>query len=229
MLGSIEPRACSAGTYSASPKSATCNPCKPATFQEKSGQIACDDVSHTGLEPQTSRPLDRSATHTCEPCFGQCGAGFYCPRGSISKTPIACNPGSYVLPNMVGWTGQDNCTTCPETKWCPGGSSQPKKCAGGSKGNLTGLANCFACDAGKYQDAQGQSDCKECELGGYCTESTVVPTRCAPGTFGNRTGREVQADCFLCPAGSACERGAEVHALCPAGTFANVSGMPNCL
>ena len=186
-------------------------------------------MCHTGLEPQASRPQAGLTTHTCEPCLGQCGAGFYCPRGSISKTPIACDPGTYVLPGMVGWTGQHNCSTCPETKWCPGGGSLPKMCAGGSKGNLTGLANCFACEAGKYQDAQGQPDCKECELGGYCPESTVVPTRCAPGTFGNRTGREVQADCFLCPAGSACVFGAEDHALCPAGTFANVSGTPDCL
>ena len=186
-------------------------------------------MRRTGLELLTSRPPAGLPTHTCEPCLGQCGAGFYCPRGSISKTPIACDPGTYVLPGMVGWTGQHNCSTCPETKWCPGGGSQPKMCAGGSKGNLTGLANCFACEAGKYQDAQGQPDCKECELGGFCTESTVVPTRCAPGTFGNRTGREVQADCFLCPAGSACVFGAEDHALCPAGTFANVSGTPDCL
>jgi hypothetical protein len=42
------------GTFSASFKSATCNPCNPQTFQEKTGQTTCDEVCHTyrtGLKP----------------------------------------------------------------------------------------------------------------------------------------------------------------------------------
>ena len=190
-------------------------------------------MPHTGLEPRTTDPQDAQTglnTHTCAPLLGQCGPGFYCPRGSISRTPISCDPGTYVrAEDTEGWTGQEDCTTCPKTKWCPGGGSEPKECAAGSKGNETGLANCYACEAGKYQSFQAQEDCEECELGGYCPESAAVTTRCTPGTFGNRTGRKVQADCFTCPPGSACVLGAENNAPCPAGTFANVSGTPDCL
>ena len=74
-LGATKPRDCSAGTFSASSRSATCSPCEPTYFQERTGKTECD----------------------------ACGAGFYCPRGSISKTPIACDPGTFVPTGMVGW------------------------------------------------------------------------------------------------------------------------------
>ena len=201
--GSTEPRDCSAGTFQDEERQGTCKPCEPGSFQDITRQTACK----------------------------ACGGGFYCPRGSISKTPIACDPGTFVRqfsPQWEEWTGQHNCTTCPMRSWCPGGGSDKKDCPSGTKGNETGLANCFACEAGKYQDQQGQSMCLGCDLGGYCRESAVVPTRCEAGTFGNRTNRTTQDDCFICPAGSSCALGASENTECAAGTVTNATGRAEC-
>ena len=50
------------------------------------------------------RPDRPEYTHTCAPWFGQCGPGFYCPRGSISKTPISCDRAPSCCP--AWWAGR---------------------------------------------------------------------------------------------------------------------------
>ena len=51
-----------------------------------------DAVCHRGLEPQTSRPPDRSATHTFEPCLGQVvtiGGGAVHDAGKLVRLWLA--------------------------------------------------------------------------------------------------------------------------------------------
>ena len=86
---------CRRGAASRASRSRTSRPARRASSRRPSSCSVC----HRGLEPRTSRPQAeprtsrqgprhcRSATHTCEPCLGQCSPYSSCASYGPSGAP----------------------------------------------------------------------------------------------------------------------------------------------
>ena len=190
--------------------------CLPGTIAATARSTNCSQCPATTYQPS------RGASH----CLS-CGDGWYCPTGSSVRIPASCLPGTF-LPSGVTFFSDADCETCPVTKYCSGGNTGAKLCSSGSFANVTGLAECYECAAGRYQQAAGSTACETCPLGGYCEANTAVPTRCAAGSFGNESGLTSQEGCHDCPAGSACSLGATAPTPCAAGSVSNLTNAETC-
>ena len=106
-----------------------------------------------------------------------------------------CTAGTY-LPAGRTYTAPADCAPCPLGMWCSGDSSEPRKCAVGSFANVSGLARCFDCEPGSYQDRRGGTGSLVCPVGAYCAgEGASAPTPCPGGSWSNRTGLRSEHEC----------------------------------
>lgn len=184
---------------------------------------------------------------------GPCDAGFWCIKGSSTKTPLD------------GVTG----SACITGHFCPQGTPMPLPCRLGSWSNSTGLkeiSECQDCPGGQYCNGTGLAEpsgpcsarfyCSQnsstptpddngvtgapCPIKTYCPEGTAVPIPCAHGTYMTNTGADACWPCTpghycisggdpeKCPAGYYCPEGTGiVWQPCPTGTFSNTIGLSN--
>ena len=87
--GSVTPKTCSQGTYSADWGSPKCEDCVAGTFNDATGQDEATDC-----EACVAGQYSVGGTHTCLQCNGTCPAGqgyAVCPAGSDEATD-SCTP-----------------------------------------------------------------------------------------------------------------------------------------
>ncbi|XP_069750647.1 neurogenic locus notch homolog protein 4-like [Narcine bancroftii] len=161
----VTPHPCPSGTYSndtGNKKESNCQPCLSGQFCDGSGNEAPD---------------------------GPCLAGFYCPPGQSSASPI-----SYV---------------CPVGYFCPKGTSIPVKCKGGTYQAQEGQDLCEPCPAGffcPFANDSGERFPELCPKGFFCPIGTTLGTEhpCAEGTYGPWPGAVSALGCVPCLAGMHC-------------------------
>ena len=78
---------------------------------------------------------------------GDCSAGYYCPEGSSSSTPLQYR--------------------CSSGYKCPGGTGEPIPCDPGTYQDSSGQSSCLACPPGYYCDPPF-SQKLPCKAGYYC-------------------------------------------------------------
>ena len=116
-----------------------------------------------------------------------------------------CPPGTYSLNCSVlaeGESSDNNCQTCHEGLFCPGGTYPPRQCP---SGNFCpeGTDYPISCPKGHYCP-QGSRAAMPCEVGTYnsltrrSNESACV--KCRPGQYNGKSGMEA---CFPCSKSSA--------------------------
>ena len=166
-LGAKTWNLCSPGTFAANGSSPTCLPCPETTYQPGSGSTGCI----------------------------VCGDGYHCPEGSSVRIPASCFEGTY-LPSGTTYIVQADCKACPVASWCSGGRSAPKTCSAGSFGNISGLANCISCEAGRFQSKSNATACEQCKPGSYCEEGAPAALPCPTGRFSAETSLASAAECM---------------------------------
>jgi hypothetical protein len=178
-----------------------------------------------------------------------CDAGYACPAGSTSGTPVAamCPAGKYSL------AGATSCSNCDAGYACPSGSTSSTPVAAicpAGKYSVSGATSCSDCDAGYVCPSgsttaspvaaicpvgkfslSGATSCSNCDAGYAClagsTSSSPEAVRCIAGKF-SLSGATSCSDCdagYACPSGST--TASPVAAMCPAGTF-SLSGATSC-
>ncbi|XP_046361832.2 sushi, von Willebrand factor type A, EGF and pentraxin domain-containing protein 1-like isoform X2 [Haliotis rufescens] len=174
-----------------------------------------------------------------EPQFDDCGPGLITRNSYNSKTCIMCPVGTYSMNRTcmdcpVGQfqdlEGQLECQQCPDntTTMAEGATNSTDcrtPCAPGYSSS-SGLATCFPCPAGTYQEIPASRTCLDCpantstlhqgaESAGQCQHV------CLPGSYG-QGGIE---PCELCPFGSYQPLGGSTGCLlCPGTKMANTTG-----
>ncbi|EKX44318.1 hypothetical protein GUITHDRAFT_72334, partial [Guillardia theta CCMP2712] len=159
-----------------------CTPCLPGRFCDQPGLIEPNGVCSAGYYCPVG---SSSAT----PLNFSCLEGGYCPEGVAY--PIACPPGTY-NPAISSKRLLD-CLSCPPGMYCDGErNEQPDGyCKAG-----------FFCTEGSSTPVPFESSSGDiCPMGHFCPEGSHVPLPCAPGSFAARVGQE---QCTPCPAGYVC-------------------------
>lgn len=130
---------------------------------------------------------------------GTCSAGFYCPYGATTATPVCnstyCSSGGRCVPGQL----------------CPNATVVPSPCPGGVycadySGAITGLCSAgYYCIQGSYTsspvalfDSSNRTIGDVCPLGYYCLAGTAVPVSCPLGSF-SAVGSSAPIDCHPCP------------------------------
>ena len=179
-IGSTQPTACNPGSYSGA-GSGACVPCEKGTYQDATGASQCKD----------------------------CTAGHYCPEGATVPLSAACEPGTFLNPDVNTFSGQGDCLDCTVGHFCFGGAVGQIECGSGTYASVERLTECRECDEGSFQKERGATACEVCGAGHYCGRGAVAETPCPGGTFSNRTGRSRPDQCedvpvhFWAPLGSA--------------------------
>lgn len=191
------PTICTAGNYCGLGV-ATVSPCNAGTYNSETGQGSSDScqqctAGHACLSP---------AKQTIDPVNDQCDAGYWCEKGSSSKTPSDST--------QVG--------ECIIGHYCVQGSQRPLPCPKGKYSPTKTTAavddtHCEACTGGKYCDEYGLSDItsKNCEEGYYCPQ-------------GSKSIRET-----ICEKGHICGPGVLDHFECAEGYYQPNFAATNCL
>ena len=138
---------------------------------------------------------------------GNCSAGYYCPGGQDSPTPVGLE-----------------CTT---GHYCPSGSPSPIRCPSGNYQDDIGQSECKGCPAGYYCDNTNAPvvlyNNSACPEGFYCPVNTTFATEypCLVGTFSNTTHRTDASECQTCSGGMYCSQTglAEPEGPCDAGYY----------
>ena len=179
-------------------------------------EITCDPGMYMSNPRSGRQESDKAAD-----CVN-CGAGYYCPRGSRNYPAtkrFPCPAGTFAntcdtCGSVEQFESEDQCTPCPAGTYCPEIAmattvewlNDNNKCNTGHfcpEGSVS--PNEQACPAGTFnnQEAQtSQSNCEPCDEGFFCNVGTVSPHMpCTPGHF--------------CPEGST---NGDLHP-CPPGTY----------
>lgn len=157
--------------------------------------------------------------------------GGICPTaGAGYRYLCPCAPGTYGTSTNAA--AQSDCTTCPPSFWCAGGSGALSgTCARGyycPPGSYN--ASSVPCPAGSFNaftNASEAAHCSDCGLGNYCPAGSSSPTPCPAGTFANTTRVGSAATCTQCPAGSRCPQGSAAPVPCGIG-FHSAAGATLC-
>jgi hypothetical protein len=82
---------------------------------------------------------------------------------------------------------------------------------------VSGLARCFDCQPGSYQDRRGATGSRVCPVGAYCAgEGASAPTPCPGGSWSNRTGLRSEHECTKVLRGEWAPLGSTQAEACPA-------------
>ncbi|CAM4616195.1 unnamed protein product [Lepidochelys kempii] len=138
---------------------------------------------------------------------GLCSAGYYCPPGQTSATPLSYR--------------------CPRGFSCPAGSSIPMACEKGTHQAQEGKESCDICPAGFFCEPSSKSSGIQtprlCPEGYFCPPGTSFGTEhpCPRGTFGPKTGATGESDCEPCPPSMYCSSTAlsQPSGLCHSGYY----------
>jgi len=124
-----------------------------------------------------------------------CGAGQYCPLGTI--TPELCPVGTYS--DAVNNPDSRSCTKCPSGFYC------------GSKGMIGTSLTGQECDAGFYciegatrPDPTDGITGKICPAGGFCLKGTTSVSACPNGEYNPEEGAKSADSCIPCLPGYYC-------------------------
>ncbi|CAM9474871.1 unnamed protein product, partial [Choristocarpus tenellus] len=157
--------------------------------------------------------------------WSSCQAGYYCPEGTPSPDVFPCDPGTYS--NRSNLASADECTICPPSFYCVGGSSSVDgPCfAGYYCPPGTGSATENACPAGTYSPSTSlylESQCVDCPSGYYCPEASTSAEPCPAGTYTSYNNTEDAGpgsypSCTECPAGYYCEETSREPTECGTG------------
>ncbi len=195
--------------------------------------VRCIDVTMPGFA--RAGFFGSTTALTTPTCSGPCSAGYICPSGSTSSTPIVCPAGQYSLPQSSA------CSKCPPGRFGDSSAASSARCAGPCQSGyycLEGSTSSIsaACPQGTFGGTSGlnTSACSGvCPAGYYCPIATVVPMPCGESRFycplgssgplaatgGVYTwgglGASTRIDITLCEVGSYCTGG--VRVLCPSG------------
>lgn len=145
-----------------------------------------------------------------------CGAGNYCPIGTI--IPALCPIGTYS--NELNLPDSRSCTKCPTGYYC------------GSKG-MTAVTTADYCDAGFYcVEGAYRPDPTDgitgyiCPAGGYCLAGATSVSPCPTGEYNPEEGAKTSDSCISCMPGKYCSGSANPEPTgdcnpgfyCPAGS-----------
>jgi hypothetical protein len=205
---------CAAGTFSDYRDAPECTACEHEMthrYQSQSGQSEC--VSHQPCDPghQLLGYSDTSAG-TCTACpagkykssygdaFATCSIclrGHFSASGAITCT--RCQKGRY-----QGAFTQSSCHECPEGTFNPNEArtdvSHCEVCPSGKFADSTGTADCKACTAGFFGDAQlantHANHCVACPAGQFQEyDGQTGCEHCASGTYSPTTGHGACLSC----------------------------------
>lgn len=179
---------CAAGYYClAGSTTATQWPCPAGTFRGITGGRKPEDcaVCKSGYVCATSAVVTPS----------NCGAGNYCPLGTI--IPELCPVGTYSA--ALNLPDSRSCTKCPTGFYC------------GSKGMTSVGADSEKCDAGFYciegatrPDPTDGITGMICPAGGYCLKGATSVSSCPSGKYNPEEGAKVSDSCIVCLPGKYC-------------------------
>ena len=200
---------CAAGYYCLG-KSTTATewPCPPGTFRGITGGSKPEDcaICKSGFlcaSEATVTPAD-------------CGAGHYCPLGTV--IPELCPIGTYSA--NLNNADSRSCDKCPTGYYC------------GSKG-IVSAAGATMCDAGFYciegairPDPTDGITGKICPAGGFCLQGATSVSPCPIGTYNPAEGAKNSSFCISCLPGKYCSGSASptptgdclAGYYCPAGS-----------
>ena len=204
-LGSDQPEACPAGTYSQEDgqhEFSTCTPCTPGQY------CAYDNLTQpTGPCALGYFCVNGSSVANPTGLGGDiCPLGHYCPEGTF--LPEECPIGTFY--NNTGAGAEADCLPCDPGMYCNNdGLAYPVgECAAG-----------YYCTLGSAYDQPDDSSGVGgiCPEGYYCPEGSSSPRKCDQGYFMNNTGA---AECYTCPAGHYCDGGdTTTFKNCPRGSY----------
>ena len=199
---------CTDGGHSR-PGSSACEKCSAGEYYNDA-EIKCD------LCPKNTFTISGAPDFSgCTPCTN---AGEYAPPGSGYCR--SCTSGTYY---------DDNETTCLD---CPSGTftatggvgiEQCEKCPEGFYSSSPGSSTCFACDAGKYANAE-QKECVTCAVGKISGVASPSCTVCENGKFAEGEGN---VECSFCDTEEVLKgsitatngTSSELGCICPKGKF----------
>ena len=147
-----------------------------------------------------------TSSNSCVPCR----PGYYCASEMLSEPTGVCSEGHFCrlgasVPNPTdGVTGDE----CPVGHFCLANSTLPMPCEGGTFANVTGLSECYPCEAGFFCTAGATGGQEfQCPVGFFCEANQKNPftNPCPKGTFSNTPGLSTVSQCQNCTAGSYCE------------------------
>ncbi|XP_077985306.1 uncharacterized protein LOC144439946 [Glandiceps talaboti] len=241
--GSAYPTACEPGTFSDSFSNHYKNDCIPCT----AGMYCTGwgrDLPNGDCDEGWFCPEGSTAA---QPVGNECLAGHECPVGSPDETPclsgyyqpltgqgecIECPAGMYCDQNEaieeeqsgVGEASHGVVTPkdCPAGFYCLNGTQTARQfpCPVGTYSNTTNLeseAECRACPAGHYCEAENITQPTDvCTAGYYCVLYASTPTPDPANVTGGP-----------CPQGTFCEAGSEWYTPCPKGTFGDRDKLPS--
>ncbi|XP_078306274.1 uncharacterized protein LOC132680612 isoform X4 [Panthera onca] len=210
---------CPRGTYKpqrGGAQQSDCTPCEPGSYCLLPGLVAvsgpCSAGFHCTQAAAVPNPTDGITGDLCPP-------GHFCPKGSPKPTPCPpgsgkpfpdgpCSAGYYCPPGQTSATPIS--FRCPRGFYCPEGSPQPRACENGTFQPQEAKGSCKPCPAGFYCEASGTGltagGPSLCLQGYFCPPGSHSATAhpCPRGTFGPRRGAIAELDCELCPAGMFC-------------------------
>ncbi|OAF70389.1 hypothetical protein A3Q56_01861 [Intoshia linei] len=154
-----------------------------------------------------------------------CPINAYCPAGCIE--PILCEYGYY-----TDSTGSFECKLCTSGKICKQGVN-PTNCRAGyycpASTTLNPIIHEIPCPEGTYNSLTGKSalaDCKACDGGKYCegVAKSAITGSVRAGYWSvsgatNETPNDVTNIRGKCQRGYYCQIGASTQTKCPSGTF----------
>lgn len=207
---------CTAGSFTATNASATCEACASGSFTDQTGSSTCQlcDVGSYSNFINGTRP-------SCTPA----NPGYYAQASSDTSLP--CEPGAYQPA-----AGRSFCSLCDAGSF----QSLPAQTACGAVSpgyfSLEGASSPTPCRAGSYNPYPSRSSCLTCPFGTFSTlsaQSAYPCTPCGAGTFGNGTGLSSFDQCEPCAAGSSsATAGASLCPLCDPGKYQPSQGKFTC-
>ncbi|GMH73473.1 hypothetical protein TrST_g4716 [Triparma strigata] len=172
--GATDRIACPSGSHQPDASQATCVPCAAGKYQELEGQDACKDC------PSGYFCLERSTNPiTCSSYADEAGLSA-CKSAPPGNEPDAAREGL---------------KSCDAGEASIGGGEICSACADGFFTSSPGSPTCFACEAGKYANAE-QTECLLCPAGKI---SGVAQSSCAECEAGKLSEGEGNSECLACP------------------------------
>ncbi|MEJ1280486.1 putative gene 9195 [Cricetulus griseus] len=173
------------------------NECPAGHYCPASTTFASQFPCPRGMYKPQRGGVHRSDCSPCEPGTGKrfpdgpCLAGYYCPPGQTSATPMSFR--------------------CPQGFYCPEGSPQPKACGNGTFQPQEAQGSCELCPMGFYCEVPSTGNPNR-DSSLWClgqSMSLLVNSAqdafpCPAGTFRLEPGASSPQDCELCPSGYHC-------------------------